>query len=182
MTWSGSKITQGQGISTHILTRRMTQSAVEQADQKIFQLTSSRGGWQPASVLQFFFSYFNSHPHEEDDSFFEQFGYPINISTHILTRRMTYPSMMHSISGNISTHILTRRMTFKVINEHFCYTISTHILTRRMTKCFRFFSVCIGISTHILTRRMTSQFCTAHKHIQHFNSHPHEEDDMLILS
>ena len=34
-------------------------------------------------------AYFNSHPHEEDDSIGRLFGFYTNISTHILTKRMT---------------------------------------------------------------------------------------------
>ena len=77
--------------------------------------------------------YFNSHPHEEDDSIFANRWENFVISTHILTRRMTlqhtldednpvyfnsHPheeddlsSEMSSSTLSISTHILTRRMT-----------------------------------------------------------------------
>ena len=100
-------------ISTHILTRRMTNSASAGPAFAPFQLTSSRGGWHSPVVVTCFSSvfqltssrggwpmtqcntspfslYFNSHPHEEDDTV--QFLYVHlcqNISTHILTRRMT---------------------------------------------------------------------------------------------
>ena len=59
--------------------------------------------------------------------------------------------------GDISTHILTKRMTIKTVKIAKSRDISTHILTKRMTsgrednnlgrKC---------ISTHILTKRMTA--------------------------
>ena len=39
--------------------------------------------------LHFVQSYFNSHPHEEDDSDHKQQHKYNNISTHILTKRMT---------------------------------------------------------------------------------------------
>ena len=77
--------------------------------------------------------------------------------------------------------------------------ISTHILTRRMTENIRKWGGRNGISTHILTRRMTGGDYMAdtaslfqltssrggwHCYEQwigcraHFNSHPHEEDDV----
>ena len=79
-----------------------------------------------------------------------------NISTHILTRRMTFYHPKDLIYGDISTHILTRRMT-KLINVFsFVDIISTHILTRRMTFFLHRNVVFFHISTHILTRRMTA--------------------------
>ena len=77
----------------------------------IFQLTSSRRGWHnffsvitwplyfnshpheeddPLSETAVLWStYFNSHPHEEDDELFLSSRFGHNISTHILTKRMT---------------------------------------------------------------------------------------------
>ena len=79
----------------------------------------------------------------------------------------------------ISTHILTRRMTFHLgksvqvleyFNSHpheedddvsnnlgWNITISTHILTRRMTTFEDIYKILEDISTHILTRRMTAR-------------------------
>ena len=121
------------------------------------------------------------------------------ISTHILTKRMTYSTFKVSLRSyyfnshpheeddlswysinwtlSISTHILTKRMTeegLDVIVEEY---ISTHILTKRMTP---FNSVPLywkKISTHILTKRMTFTCPCTHNITFYFNSHPHEEDD-----
>ena len=100
-------------ISTHILTKRMTRNIIMHC------LTHG---------------HFNSHPHEEDDSFLS-FG---------------------KSSSPISTHILTKRMTilFRLCHRH--YTISTHILTKRMTARHRRRKGRLDISTHILTKRMTA--------------------------
>ena len=76
-------------ISTHILTRRMTMKVENHYTFMIFQLTSSRGGWHHSYAQKFFHIYFNSHPHEEDDDSDNQYITLPNISTHILTRRMT---------------------------------------------------------------------------------------------
>ena len=54
-------------ISTHILTRRMTNKVVEYLKVAVFQLTSSRGGWRIGNRISIGYWYFNSHPHEEDD-------------------------------------------------------------------------------------------------------------------
>ena len=99
--------------------------------------------------------YFNSHPHEEDDRCIEHF----------------------EMSEDISTHILTKRMTpFKKIFRHWT-DISTHILTKRMTVLEVVASWEKGISTHILTKRMTFKQYFVYSYCLYFNSHPHEEDD-----
>ena len=121
-------------ISTHILTKRMTSWPAWQNQQFIFQLTSSRRGWRCKQTLKFFFWYFNSHPHEEDDVKIQFFDLAITcISTHILTKRMTVPPFFYPEIFQISTHILTKRMTAIVIPFMRGEDISTHILTKRMT-------------------------------------------------
>ena len=103
-----------------------------------------------------------------------------NISTHILTKRMTMLTREVAVAGDISTHILTKRMTAISTIVDDIRNISTHILTKRMTK----FLVCLyslvifqltssrrgwpvgmwilsvhgSISTHILTKRMTKLY------------------------
>ena len=62
------------------------------------------------------------------------------------------------------------------------YTISTHILTRRMTPMKHPNSSNFYISTHILTRRMTMFPWHSSGIIPYFNSHPHEEDDNIVVS
>ena len=66
-------------------------------------------------------SYFNSHPHEEDDRKDFKNRAIIDISTHILTKRMT--GIHHGIvlCDDISTHILTKRMTRKLSCAECCY-------------------------------------------------------------
>ena len=99
-------------ISTHILTKRMTNDNLQGKITILFQLTSSRRGWRNVSVsgrsLALYFNshpheeddysqmdtrieqrYFNSHPHEEDDILQVWYRRKLNISTHILTKRMT---------------------------------------------------------------------------------------------
>ena len=98
---------------------------------------------------------FNSHPHEEDDSSVTAGTVTAGISTHILTKRMTFGEALTGGYINISTHILTKRMT---------------ALEDEITELN-------GISTHILTKRMTSFPDQESQTPLYFNSHPHEEDD-----
>ena len=122
---------------------------------------------------------------------------------------------------DISTHILTKRMTIDIASVIPPKIISTHILTKRMTRircpdstdiAFQLTSSRRGwrrhwihffwigdISTHILTKRMTLSLSPSHQYSlfqltssrrgwqfqqsvafrnRYFNSHPHEEDDV----
>ena len=78
--------------------------------------------------------YFNSHPHEEDDGCqsVSETGLQ-EISTHILTKRMTDTVYLPDEYMGISTHILTKRMTVAHQETLQFKDISTHILTKRMT-------------------------------------------------
>ena len=189
-----------RGISTHILTKRMTVRKQIQVHLKAFQLTSSRRGWRYSLWIWWMDRYFNSHPHEEDDSgwnwiirncsYFNShpheeddwhmeeqamlklyftshppeeddvasilfvFTNP-NISTHILTKRMTFVCQCCLSMQSISTHILTKRMTVYQSNEINAYAF-------QLTSSRRGWQIPIKtlhiwhISTHILTKRMTS--------------------------
>ena len=167
-------------ISTHILTRRMTNK--DDTLDTLFNIsTHILTRRMTAIVIPFM--------RGED------------ISTHILTRRMTHifagygitlifqltssrggwPPEMAAFSfwSEISTHILTRRMTKRLLHGRIFFHISTHILTRRMTWPNTYLVYIISISTHILTRRMTYFFYIKLIICRYFNSHPHEEDDIF---
>ena len=91
MTVRGAIIMKNGDISTHILTKRMTSVHRQECSKK---------------------SYFNSHPHEEDDRICNRHCQVVNIiSTHILTKRMTAYRTDREGRKSISTHILTKRMT-----------------------------------------------------------------------
>ena len=60
------------------------------SNKQVFQLTSSRRGWQIFTAMM---------------------SYSQGISTHILTKRMTWNRALSSGNIYISTHILTKRMT-----------------------------------------------------------------------
>ena len=100
-----------------------------------------------------------------------------NISTHILTKRMTAHASEFPLYQNISTHILTKRMTllFPLCSIRRLY-FNSHPHEEDDEDLERDGAV-DDISTHILTKRMTE---FAHKIFgkgEYFNSHPHEEDD-----
>ena len=59
------------------------------------------------------------------------------------------------------------------------FKISTHILTKRMTVDNPILHCNSPISTHILTKRMTTQLIQFLFSFYYFNSHPHEEDDLV---
>ena len=160
---------------------------------KIFQLTSSRRGWLLSNHPHRFLEYFNSHPHEEDDSIRRLFGLYTNISTHILTKRMTFWGTHDICRYHISTHILTKRMTDlydhlhhllefqltssrrgwpkQILLDGSAELISTHILTKRMTRFFIHIILRINISTHILTKRMTICLFFFRQYSEHISTH-----------
>ena len=77
------------------------------------------------------------------------------ISTHILTRRMTYISNHCSVPGVISTHILTRRMTFSKSSLDWRALFQLTSSRGGWHNALSLSDVLYNISTHILTRRMT---------------------------
>ena len=105
-------------------------------------------------------SNFNSHPHEEDD---EIGTFTINamldISTHILTKRMTIATITRP-AFTIFQLTSSRRGWPSRIWEWLLDTIFQLTSSRRGWRCKRH------------SKRTE----------QHFNSHPHEEDDHLPLS
>ena len=169
-----------------------------------FQLTSSQGGWPEVPYPVYGHQYFNSHPHKEDDGDWmdrfireevfqltsSQGGWQggrriirwINISTHILTRRMTDCGRFYRSWKAISTHILTRRMTW--LHFHNCLQLqhfNSH--PHKEDDDRRWVEQCVHIiSTHILTRRMTYLQCVQKSTGIYFNSHPHKEDDIGAVS
>ena len=100
-------------ISTHILTKRMTRTAPDlYLSVLVFQLTSSRRGWR-------------KHPAVRN----------VCIIFQLTSSRRGWQEMIERVTsyGNISTHILTKRMTLRLDSLNFHNYISTHILTKRMT-------------------------------------------------
>ena len=145
-------------ISTHILTKRMTEWNPLKPTPGIFQLISSRRGWLWATRNAEAFLIFQLTSSRRGWlQFQDPWSVPHHISTHILTKRMTVALDHNRRRIDISTHILTKRMTIwpgtvltipGYFNSHpheeddlfhfklspFLFSISTHILTKRMTE------------------------------------------------
>ena len=100
--------------------------------------------------------YFNSQPHEEADCM------------------RAYEFNKHR---SISTHSLTKRLTFPDYHLYDEYVISTHSLTKRLTLYAEPYFTDRIISTHSLTKRLTSRIMATAALWKNFNSQPHEEAD-----
>ena len=164
-------------ISTHILTKRMTVIVVIWQLKFNFNSHPHEEDDRGYETEHPFIMYFNSHPHEEDDGMlFSTVLATVCISTHILTKRMTFVPYTIGIRTIISTHILTKRMTVQ-------FTNFTQALTFQLTSSRRgwpyspsnFFVAVIFQLTS--SRRGWPQPLTFTYPSKYFNSHPHEEDD-----
>ena len=120
-------------ISTHILTRRMTWNFGSNHKINKFQLTSSQGGWRIITTRK---------------------CYPFHISTHILTRRMTSYSMQLSISS-----------VFQLTSSQGGWLQSQMIMK-------------YGIIFQLTSSQGGWQYpLLRYSALSYFNSHPHKEDD-----
>ena len=143
-------------ISTHILTKRMTTKGRGDGHNMAFQLTSSRRGWQHIGTVYSTAKHFNSHPHEEDDDILEVEPTDKEISTHILTKRMT-----NTISNRM--HLMKFQLTSSRRGWRKAFTLLRSTLLFQLTSSRR--------GWHLLKIRSLLQ--------KYFNSHPHEEDDFV---
>ena len=118
----------GSDISTHILTKRMTDWSREQSQvQHYFNSHPHEEDDIRQRTCEVVWKYFNSHPHEEDDvQHLLSNDVLHDISTHILTKRMTCSYSPSRILESISTHILTKRMT-AILNKNNLFKIAYYI-------------------------------------------------------
>ena len=168
---------------------------------KVFQLTSSRRGWPPHCSVRWFGTTFQLTSSRRGWRHAELKLYQGEIFQ-LTSSRRGWPGIHHGIvlCDDISTHILTKRMTYSVLPaENWCGHFNSHpheeddsfhceyIISHsyfnshpheeddfvELVKCDSGF-----ISTHILTKRMTPTCLFSSFIIGYFNSHPHEEDDV----
>ncbi len=147
-------------ISTHILTKRMT----------IYQTS-----------LYLFSLYFNSHPHEEDDKcLFFNFYTLFYFNSHPHEEDDVCGVLIGTRGKDISTHILTKRMTSLSTWWSYLWFISTHILTKRMTLWCTHRNKGEGyFNSH--PHEEDDKWKKSKTSLRlYFNSHPHEEDDCFI--
>ena len=135
--------------------RGWQQEKKDKMHMSLFQLTSSRRGWRDHSWQSHDESYFNSHPHEEDD-IIQNFPAPSgNISTHILTKRMT-------VWRDVT---MTDKEAFQLTSSRRGWPPNCRRIRQR--EAFQLTS----------SRRGWQGTLEATLWKKHFNSHPHEEDD-----
>ena len=145
-------------------------------ETSVFQLTSSRRGWRLRRRYRITGWYFNSHPHEEDDNFNNLLRSGIDISTHILTKRMTEDLERDGAVDDISTHILTKRMT-RICPVFILWQIF------QLTSSRRGWQKPVDNSEQMEEFQLTSSRRGWRRPGRwqgknwNFNSHPHEEDD-----
>ena len=146
-------------ISTHSLTKRLTERKTSHLTRSTFQLTASRRGWLSLAVSKVWFIHFNSQPHEEADENSSWENLLNNISTHSLTKRLTANCYRDKSDWEISTHSLTKRLTLRGSNllwHRIYFNSQPH---EEADKCLRY----------VLPTRI------------HFNSQPHEEADIFYI-
>ena len=125
-------------ISTHILTKRMTSRIWTWLLDTIFQLTSSRRGWLLLLCSVLLIVTFQLTSSRRGWLTFSVDETVILLFQLTSSRRGWRISEMYDrYRNNISTHILTKRMTGTLDEEDETRWISTHILTKRMTKLNR---------------------------------------------
>ena len=166
-----------------------------------FQLSSSQGGWLLCPILPLPCTYFNSQPHKEADLDDPVFVFVDHISTHSLTRRLTFIFAIVFSPSEISTHSLTRRLTrrlqFMRFENLFQLTasqggwpvskvtaprkekISTHSLTRRLTPAAELVSEPIKLFQLTASQGGWPGITRVVKFLTYFNSQPHKEADPL---
>ena len=170
---------QDRNISTHILTKRMTVHPLlsVQLRQYFNSHPHEEDDYVKTCNLRTL-THFNSHPHEEDDLLLAWNIHTQSISTHILTKRMTAFLLLLHMNMNISTHILTKRMTifFMAIAQIGIFQLTSS--RRGWPKCWpihiKWITFQLTSSRRGWPNRKQSSFAS-----KNFNSHPHEEDDLL---
>ena len=127
-----------------------------------------------------------------------------DISTHSLTRRLTFLVHRQIQANIISTHSLTRRLTYlSPLNPSLPLYFNSQphkeadLSYRGCSGRYKYFNsqphkeadlscFCVElkffISTHSLTRRLTKQVCLHAGLRRNFNSQPHKEADQSITS
>ena len=121
-------------ISTHTLTWSVTYKDSITWKRTLFQLTRSRGAWQPPAGVILYPWHFNSHAHVERDA--QRRRLAARPSVFQLTRsRGAWPADVSSrrTSAYISTHTLTWSVTLTATTASCFFTISTHTLTWSVT-------------------------------------------------
>ena len=101
---------------------------------KLFQLTSSRGGWQSHLRMDFSNTHFNSHPHKEDDVCYGDWWQSVhNFNSHPHEEDDDWWADQQEPGQNFNSHPHKEDDSPAIFARFWMSCISTHILTRRMT-------------------------------------------------
>ena len=200
MTWLRKWEERRKEISTHILTKRMTKVKPNSFILLTFQLTSSRRGWPGKASRTWRTDYFNSHPHEEDDVYpLPQILllYYFNSHPHEEDDFPKYFIFPYNLDFNSHPHeeddwhrflypckFLTFQLTSSRRGWPDCVTFVPLIVAFQLTSSRRgwpWLSVLHFLHTVFQltsSRRGWHGWFPRKNQILHFNSHPHEEDDL----
>ena len=121
--------------------------------------------------------YFNSHPHEEDDVLHCVIG---DIKNHFNSHPHEEDDPVPSVTPpffNISTHILTKRMTCKYVSTSGIEIFQLTSSRRGWPRCQRVHHCGISHFNSHPHEEDDGKFQRRSSRRGHFNSHPHEEDD-----
>ena len=176
ISWNVLKL---PAISTHSLTKRLTGTG------QLPRFTPSHFNSQPHEeadcILYRWFCnimYFNSQPHEEADGDRYQKPHTLHISTHSLTKRLTW--YLFSWRTLLIFQLTASRRGWRRPLSETSYSsyfnsqpheeadwlfilrptatgISTHSLTKRLTAAYKTVLNIVDISTHSLTKRLTGK-------------------------
>ena len=144
-------------ISTHSLTKRLTDIFARKPHNRCYFNSQPHEEADNDPAVGYSQDYnFNSQPHEEADGAYRDAYDLFDISTHSLTKRLTFDNLQDAFNDLISTHSLTKRLTHvhRVLSVH--ADISTHSLTKRLTISGQQITDSLLISTHSLTKRLTA--------------------------
>ena len=122
-------------ISTHSLTRRLTERSVYQSNGVYISTHSLTRRLTFQQIFMIVLKcYFNSQPHKEADRIRQALTVSMECNFNSQPHKEADPSVPHGKSTQyISTHSLTRRLTCIVSSYLITICISTHSLTRRLT-------------------------------------------------
>ena len=144
----------------------------------VFQLTASQGGWLSHAYQQTFANTFQLTASQGGwRLFLLLFSPAYRISTHSLTRRLTYGRKEDFDTYCISTHSLTRRLTHVNYTAKTSIRISTHSLTRRLTMIKMIWNISIVFQL-TASQGGWRTFDSVGKSLTNFNSQPHKEADL----
>ena len=175
-SWFGCR----RGISTHILTKRMTPATKMPCTIAVFQLTSSRRGWQLALQNFHFIRIFQLTSSRRGWQYKETLQACLQgISTHILTKRMTCKEKTERSEELFQ--LTSSRRGWRLEQECSCHCQQFQLTSSRRGWLW-FQKHTTAKQTFQLTssrRGWRCNFPLRAVPLWYFNSHPHEEDDQL---